>query len=297
MASATRLLATFLQHYKGSRLSFAEISQRAASLADRKRAEAFLAVFRPVFERYQELLARSGTIDFHDMINRATDFVLRNPAQIRKTVRPMRKADRPAVHLGLCSGKHGFPSEITDDPLLDLVLAAPEAHPNAEERRLLYVAISRARRQVYLLAEGGPPSSFARELMHGRYDVNVFGRLPQADVPCPQCKEGRLERRENPRSGSTFYGCSNWPYCRLTRPPCPSCGIGLAVKAGSAHRCRDCGELLEGCPDCDGWLETKMGRYGRFLGCSNWPGCGYTRNLRSRQERGTENSQGRIRSR
>ena len=71
----TRLLATFLQHFKGARLSFAEISQRAASLADRKRAEAFLAVFRPVFERYQESLTRSGTIDFHDMINRATDQV------------------------------------------------------------------------------------------------------------------------------------------------------------------------------------------------------------------------------
>ena len=407
-------------------------------------------MFRPVYERYQESLTRSGTIDFHDMINRATDlvesgryrspfgyimvdefqdispararllkalldsspdaqlfavgddwqaiyrfggsdiavmrefetwfgdylridletmfrtddriaevatdFVLRNPAQIRKTVRPMRKADRPAVHLGLpeqegpsllmeafdriaedagrhdetssvlllgryrhlrpqnmgrlaqrypglrfayrtvhrskgieadyavvlglCSGKHGFPSEITDDSLLDLVLAAPEAHPNAEERRLLYVAITRARRQVYLLAEGGPPSSFARELIDGRYDVNVFGRLPEGDVPCPQCKEGRPERRENPRSESTFYGCSNWPYCRHTEPPCPSCGIGLAVKAGRAHRCRDYGELLEGCPDCDGWLETKMGRYGRFLACLNWPGCGYTRNLR-----------------
>ena len=452
----TRLLATFLQHFKGARLSFAEVSQRAASLADRKRAEAFLAVFRPVFERYQETLTRSGTIDFHDMINRATDlvesgryrspfgyimvdefqdispararllkalldnapdaqlfavgddwqaiyrfggsdiavmrefetwfgdylridletmfrtddriaevatdFVLRNPAQIRKNVRPMRKADRPAVHLGLpeqkgpslltealdriaedaarhdgtasvlllgryrhlrprnmgrlaqrypglrfayrtvhrskgmeadyavvlglCSGKHGFPSEITDDPLLNLVLAAPEAHPNAEERRLLYVAITRARRQVYLLAEGGPPSSFARELMHGRYDVNVFGRLPQADVPCPQCKEGRLERRENPRSGSTFYGCSNYPYCGLTRPPCPSCGVGLAERAGDDHRCRECGEILEPCPDCDGWMETRMGRYGRFLGCSNWPECGYTRDLRESSEEG-----------
>ena len=196
-----------------------------------------------------------------------------------------------AVVLGLCSGKHGFPSEITDDPLLNLVLAAPEAHPNAEERRLLYVAITRARREVYLLAEGGPPSSFARELMYGRYDVNVFGRLPQADVPCPQCKEGRLERRENPRSGSTFYGCSNYPYCSLTQPPCPSCGVGLAERAGDDRRCRDCGEILEPCPDCDGWMETKIGRYGQFLGCSNWPSCDYTRHMRQSSKKSTGNRQ------
>ena len=69
------------------------------------------------------------------------------------------------VVLGLCSAKYGFPAEITDDPLLDLVLAAPEAHPNAEERRLLYVAITRARRHTFLLTEGGPPSSFATELI------------------------------------------------------------------------------------------------------------------------------------
>ena len=64
------------------------------------------------------------------------------------------------VVLGLCSGKYGFPAEITDDPLLDLVLAAPEAHPNAEERRLLYVAITRARRHTFLLAEGWPAVFF-----------------------------------------------------------------------------------------------------------------------------------------
>ncbi len=36
---------------------------------------AFLAVFRPIFERYQDTLAASREIDFHDMINRATDLV------------------------------------------------------------------------------------------------------------------------------------------------------------------------------------------------------------------------------
>ncbi len=46
---------------------------------------------------------------------------------------------------GLCSGEYGqygFPSEFVDDPLLDLVRSPVlESHPDAEERRLLYVAL------------------------------------------------------------------------------------------------------------------------------------------------------------
>ncbi len=444
-----RLLATFLQHFKGSRLSLEEVARRTPSLDDEGRAEAFLTVFGPIFEGYQETLARAGEIDFHDMITRATDhveagryrspfgyilvdefqdispararllkalldsapgaqlfavgddwqaiyrfggsdiavmrefgdrfgaferidlettfrcadrisavatdFVLRNPAQIRKSVRSTRKSDWPAVHvglpgdeglsllkealdriaadagrhdgtsevlllgryrhlqplnlgslpnqypglrftymtvhrakgleadyavvLGLCAGKHGFPVEIADDPLLDLVMAAPEAHPNAEERRLLYVALTRARRQVFLLAEGGPPSAFVTELIDGGSDVTVFGRPPDGDVACPQCQEGRLERRENARDGNIFYGCSNWPYCEHTERPCPKCGAGLPVRSDGAFRCRECGGSIEGCPVCGGWLETRMGRFGRFLGCSNYPECDHTRNL------------------
>ena len=139
-----------------------------------------------------------------------------------------------------CRQVSDFRSEIADDPLLDLVMTAPETHPNAEERRLLYVALTRARRQVFLLADGGLPSAFATELIAIRKNVTVFGRLPERDVPCPHCKEGRLVRRENAHGDSVFYGCSNWPRCEHTERPCPKCGTGLPVRSGDGFRCRDC---------------------------------------------------------
>ncbi len=188
------------------------------------------------------------------------------------------------VVLGLCSGKYGFPAEITDDPLLDLVLAAPEAHLNAEERRLLYVAITRARRHTFLLAEGGPPSSFATELTGGGYDVTVFGRPPERDVSCPICVEGRLIRRQN-KNRNIFYGCSNFSYCKYSQRPCPVCREGLLVKGGEKFKCRDCGQSIEACPECDNWLEARIGRYGRFMGCAGYPACGYTRKIRFKKPR------------
>ena len=172
------------------------------------------------------------------------------------------------VVLGLCAGKYGFPAEIADDPLLDLVLAASEGHPNAEERRLFYVAVTRARHGVFLLAEGGPPSTFITEMINDRHDVTVFGRLPEGNVACPDCKTGRLERRTNRRNQGTFYGCSHYPYCEHTQPPCPNCKTGLL---DGSRRCRDCGQSVIACPRCTGWLTPRKSEFGPFLGCSNFP--------------------------
>ena len=413
----TCLVETFLHHFKGAQLSFREVARRAAKAGDRLRAQAFLAVFEPIFERYQESLSGQEEIDFHDMINKATKhvqagrflspfryilvdefqdispgrarlvkalldqspdaqlfavgddwqsiyrfagsdiaimrefadhfghteqtylettfrcadriaevatkFVLSNPAQIRKRVRSTRRADGPSVHvglptedlslleealdrivadaathdetstvlllgryghtrpkhmselrkrhpdldltymtvhgskgleadyvvvLGLRAGKYGFPAEIADDPLIDLVLPAAETHPHAEERRLFHVAMTRARRAVFLLADRGAPSSFVQELIHGSYDISEFGRLPENDVSCPVCVTGLLVRRENSRDGSTFYGCSNWPYCDHTQQPCHACGQGLPVRTEGEYHCRDCGHPIEACP-------------------------------------------------
>ena len=53
----TRLVTTFLHHFKGAQLSFREVARRAAKAGDRPRAQAFLALFEPIFERYQQLLS------------------------------------------------------------------------------------------------------------------------------------------------------------------------------------------------------------------------------------------------
>ena len=44
-----------------------------------------------------------------------------------------------------------FPSNVMDDPILDLVAASREKFEHSEERRLMYVAITRAKRQVFFI--------------------------------------------------------------------------------------------------------------------------------------------------
>lgn len=86
------------------------------------------------------------------------------------------------VILHAASGRMGFPSEIVDDPLLDMVLPKPEKFDNAEERRLFYVALTRARKSVTILASREKPSVFVRELIKNKeYGVVEFGKSGVAE--------------------------------------------------------------------------------------------------------------------
>jgi DNA helicase IV len=127
------------------------------------------------------------------------------------------------VLVGLQSGKMGFPSLIADDPLLELVMPVPEVFPHAEERRLFYVALTRARHGVYLLASKYLPSTFMEELEEAD-DLAPMLRYPDTEgvdvagepvEKCPSCGRGRLRMRTGKHG--PFYGCSEYPSCKFTR--------------------------------------------------------------------------------
>lgn len=64
------------------------------------------------------------------------------------------------IVVGLKEGSDGFPAPARESVMEEALLPMPEDFPDAEERRLLYVAITRARHRVWLLFNKEEPSVF-----------------------------------------------------------------------------------------------------------------------------------------
>ncbi len=107
--------------------------------------------------------------------------------------------------------KMGFPSKIQDAPILNLLLDNCDQYPYAEERRLFYVALTRAKKKAYLVTIDGKESEFAKELKE-RYEKE----LKKERFECPHC--GGQLIKHNGRYGE-FFGCSNYRTtgCNYTR--------------------------------------------------------------------------------
>ncbi len=179
------------------------------------------------------------------------------------------------IILGADNARMGFPSMIVDDPLLGLI--SPEAEPfaNAEERRVMYVAMTRARSTVTIMASEARPSTFVTELLNNpAYDVASPREAQERTHTCQQCG-GRLLYMPG-QDGPGWYRCEHVKLCGNRMSACPSCGVGLPLRQaeGAEQTCSECGAVQTPCPSCaDGWLVERHGKYGAFMGCVRFPDC------------------------
>jgi len=181
------------------------------------------------------------------------------------------------ILLGLSKGKYGIPSEIVTNPLTEALLPPREAFPHAEERRLFYVAITRARHRVYLICDMLKCSPFVEELLQDGYPLELeefitpSEQLHALKASCPTCTQGYLTTRTNRKNEKKFIGCTNYPRCTHQEECCDKCNSPMQ-RSGRFRICikATCGWWVPICPISGGALSYK--KEFKFWGCSDYRG-------------------------
>lgn len=97
---------------------------------------------------------------------------------------------------------------------------------------------------------------------------DVKGEVEQTDAVCEKCGKGMVIKWG--RFGK-FMACSGYPECKTTRE--------LGGKEGSTTG-GAVNEQVEGkCEKCEAPLVMKIGRFGKFIACSKYPECKFTKPL------------------
>ena len=186
------------------------------------------------------------------------------------------------ILINLKNWKAGFPNKMVDDPVLNFVKRNGDSFSYAEERRLFYVALTRTKNNVYLLAPYFKSSVFVQELKtdanvellnleHNRLETlkNIEKNGERYVIPtklkCPVCKTGvvLLESFWNKGKLNRVLKCSH-----NMEPPFNRCNWEGGYYGSELEDLDD----IEYCPSCDGIL-IKRYRHSDghpFLGCTNF---------------------------
>ena len=95
-----------------------------------------------------------------------------------------------------------------------------------------------------------------------------FTTLEKTKEKCPECKKPLIVKLGK---YGKFLSCSGFPKCKYGRPYEDKDKDGEPDKA-------DKSQLKGKCLDCGGELQLKEGRFGKFIACSKYPKCKFTKN-------------------
>ena len=120
------------------------------------------------------------------------------------------------ILLNCNGGTIGFPSQISDSPLLKYVLSEPDSYAFSEERRVFYVGITRAKKHTWVLYDMNNPSQFVKEFVQTlEPETKIGAGIPESEL-CPKCHCGRIKvvKKGVAVNGNpyTTFACSNEKY-------------------------------------------------------------------------------------
>jgi len=155
------------------------------------------------------------------------------------------EADHVAI-VGLEDDFRGFPNFLEEDPVISVVLETSDLFDLAEERRLFYVAITRAKETVTFFYDEEQPSRFLLELSQD-LGFRLSLETREASVPCPTCKAPTMRITKQSGAQRSRLRCSNAPLCKGYMELCPSCKTGGLVGLKGKYRCNQdaCGKVFE----------------------------------------------------
>ena len=167
--------------------------------------------------------------------------------------------------------KKSFPSEYKVDEILSMVLEKYDDFTFSDERRLLYVGMTRAKYQLHLLCNYINTSPFLNELK--RYpDIKIIEADSFKNRICPLCKKGSIRNVKNDKNSMPFYLCNREPVCKYVGCSCQEKGCkGLVVRKNDKGVCNNnkCRHEYNACKGCESGILIK--RYDSsdepFFGC------------------------------
>ena len=177
------------------------------------------------------------------------------------------------IIIGFFQGKSGFPNYKQDEAVREALLPLEDSFLHSEERRLLYVALTRSRERSYLIADSTAPSEFILELLAPNFGLNIvsdkFEESYRRMFKCPKCSLGYFVMRKG--KYGEFYSCSSGRSCNIHPRKCEKCGApSLDQRKQSLCNNGNCKHSINICAKCGRPMRIRESQFGKFWSCSGF---------------------------
>jgi DNA helicase-4 len=177
------------------------------------------------------------------------------------------------ILVGFFQGKTGFPNVNKEDAVVEALLPSLDTFPHSEERRLLYVGLTRAKKKSYLIADASAPSVFINELLLPKYRLHIasktFEEKNRQTFKCSTCTEGYFTLVIG--KFGDFYRCSSGMVCASKPRVCDKCGSpSLDTMTKSICHNEACRAEKVICDSCGRPMKLRESQHGKFYGCAGY---------------------------